>query len=118
VETWFTSDSAAYDSNLPPYFVAPAASIGVLGTIYPAETFPQDDAGGSSRVVHLLHRQPGDGPALEEVTFTTGSAEDSVVGIQLAEPRALIVGYSDFPGQTIAAGFGALRRYVCAEDGD
>jgi hypothetical protein len=113
VESWFASDST--DALIAAWDRAP--SVGPLGVVYAVTTDATTDAAGSVREVHLLHRQLDVQAPLEDVTFTTPYSAYSVVAVQVAQPRALVVGYSTYPVTSGVNGYGVLAMYTCAEDG-
>jgi hypothetical protein len=112
VESWFASDHLGWATfGVWP----PSVTVGPLGTIYPVATYLSDDA-GALRHVHLVHRQLDVTAPVEDITFVTAETTYTVVAVQIADPRSVIVGYSTYPPG--ANGCGELARYTCAEDAD
>jgi hypothetical protein len=106
VEVWFT--------NPFPVF-AGQPSLGRAGVVVPVISSTSSDA-GSFREVHLVQRELlADAPVHDHV-FQTLPTAFAVATAQLANPRALIVGYSDYIGFSGQSGHGVLAKYVCAED--
>jgi hypothetical protein len=104
VESWFSSDLS----------ISGSPSVGPLGVVYPVVTAAPGDSGDLWEV-HLIHRQLDVVAPVEDVSFTTAQTANSVVPVQVAEPRALVLGYwTSSPGSS--KGYGELARYVCGED--
>lgn len=107
VEVWFTTTHIA----------GPAlASIGSVGVVIPVVIHLQTDAGGYTREIHLIQRQLTVDAPVNDLTIDALESSFVVASQQLDDPRALIVGYNDYPGISGSAGFGMLAKYVCEED--
>ena len=110
IESWFVTDPR----NMSDYFATRAPLAGPLGTFYPVDIAVPTD-GGSTREVHLLHRQRDVTAPLEDIVLPTGYTAFPAAVAQIPETRSLIVSYSTYPpGST--RGYGEIVKYGCQED--
>jgi hypothetical protein len=106
VEVWFTTTHAAAPGQ---------ASIGAVGAVVPVVTWLSSDA-GQVREIHLIQRQLTVDAPVTDLSFGALDSSFVVASQQLDDPRALLLGYNDYPQISGAAGYGVLRKYVCEED--
>jgi hypothetical protein len=110
VEAWYASSYTTPGTGV---------TVGPVGAIDPLSIGVLTDS-GDVREIHLVHRQLEAQAPVEDVSFTTASTEYGASTVQIAEPRSVIVAFSSYPpgAQYDTQGYGALARYVCAEDKD